>query len=76
MFFLGRIRSEPCTRCGLHVNDREPECWHCKDLTDLQVVYLKKAYTENIIKKNKGLAVLFCKLAAVALVISLAAFLI
>ncbi len=43
MFFLGRIRSKPCTRCGLHVNDREPECWHCKDLTDLQAVYLKKA---------------------------------
>ncbi|QWV05049.1 hypothetical protein KQ246_00055 [Pseudoalteromonas shioyasakiensis] len=74
MFRLGLIRCKPCTRCGLEVNDREPECPHCKGFSDLQAVYLKQAYKDDLLQRNKSLAKLFCKLTAVASIITLVVF--
>ena len=74
MFRLGLIRSKPCARCGLEVNDLEAECPHCKGFSDLQAVYLKQAYKDDLIKRNNRLAKLFCKLAAVAVIITLVVF--
>lgn len=74
MFRLGLIRSKPCTRCGLEVNGLEPECPHCKGFSDLQAVYLKQAYKDDLIQRNKSLAKLFCKLAVLAVIITLVVF--
>lgn len=74
MFRLGLIRSKPCTRCGLEVNYLEPECPHCKGLSDLQVVFLKKSHRDDLRNKNSDLIAVFWKLTLVAFFITLLLF--
>ncbi len=71
LIFIRRFQSESCIRCGLEVNNRESDCPHCKDLNDLQAKYFKNTYKEELVKKNKGLSVLFWKLTALAFLITL-----
>ncbi len=42
------INSRMCTRCGLQYNFREDVCPHCKDVSDIEAVYLRKKYKSNL----------------------------
>jgi hypothetical protein len=57
--FFSPIRSKPCKRCNLEVNIREPECPHCRELTKVEAVYLKKAYKNKMVDLNSGLGAKF-----------------
>jgi uncharacterized OB-fold protein len=48
-----------CTRCGLQYNFREDICPHCKNVTDIEAIYIRKKYKSELSGESTILTRLF-----------------
>ena len=68
-FLPPRIRfSKVCERCGLWYPKKKPECTHCKDLGDSEVLQLKEKY-DGYYEGNSNLGTQFLIAAGIIVLI-------
>ncbi len=63
-----RIRSSRCPRCYLQINDREPFCPHCKNLSEADAKKLKPSFKKTSLKLNNELGKSFRTLSLVTII--------
>lgn len=59
MIFYDHNKSSMCTRCGLQYSCREKVCPHCKDVSDLDAVYLRKNFKAGLSGLSSAMVNLF-----------------